>query len=169
MANVDGKGLEQFKMINTPALKELHRHVTPQYAAEWREIGVELGLTDAKLREIEANNPRNVKQCCNRMFSEWLRMDTTASWEKLFTAIESPAVFGGLVKGQVELTFDMGKQIKGAEALCILSNRVAMKNAQARFRVEKDTWPPNQPNTFTPLLLVHHEGQHSMDQAVEVV
>ena len=44
-----------------------------------------------------------------------------------------------------------------------------MKNAQARFRVEKDTWPPNQPNTFTPLLLVHHEGQHSMDQAVEVV
>ena len=83
----------------TPTLLELQRHVTPQYATDWREIGVELGLTNAKLREIEVNYPRDVKQCCNRMFSEWLRVDTTASWEKLFTAIESPAVSGDPVRG----------------------------------------------------------------------
>ena len=81
-----------FAIVNAPTLKELQRHITPQYAADWREIGVELGLTDAKLREIEANNPCDVKQCCNRMFSEWLRLDTNASWEELLAAIESPAV-----------------------------------------------------------------------------
>ena len=86
-------------MSTTPTQRDLQRHVTPQYAADWREIGVELGLTDAKLREIEAGNPTNLKWCCNRVFSEWLRMDTTASWEKLFAAIESPAVSGGPVRG----------------------------------------------------------------------
>ena len=86
-------------MSTTPTQRDLQRHVTPQYAVDWREIGVELGLSDAKLREIEVNYPRDVKQCCNRMFSEWLRVDMTASWEKLFTAIESPAVSGGPVRG----------------------------------------------------------------------
>jgi len=81
-------------VTNAPTLKELQRHVTPHFAADWREIGVELDLTDAKLREIEAGNPTNLKWCCNRMFSEWLRLDSDASWEKLFTAIESPAVSG---------------------------------------------------------------------------
>ena len=85
-------------MSTTPTQRDLQRHITPEYAADWREI-VELGLTDAKLREIEVNYLRDVKQCCNRMFSEWLKVDTTASWEKLFTAIESPAVSGGPVRG----------------------------------------------------------------------
>ena len=56
----------------------------------------------------------------------------------------------------------------GAEAVSLLSNRMATTNTQARFRVDKDTWPPGQPHRFTPLLLVHHEGQQRMDQAVEV-
>jgi len=43
-----------------------------------------------------------------------------------------------------------------------------MINAQAQFRIEKDTWPPGQLHKFIPLLLVHHEGQQRIDQAVEV-
>ena len=30
--------------------------------------------------------------CCNAMLDKWLQVDTTASWEKLFAVIESPAV-----------------------------------------------------------------------------
>jgi len=86
-------------LATTPALKDMQQYITPQYAADWREIGVELGLTDAKLREIREDNPLSVKSCCNRMFSEWLIVDTTASWEKLLTAIKSPAVSGGLFRG----------------------------------------------------------------------
>ena len=76
-------------------LLKLQRDVTPQYASDWREIGIELGLNDAKLRSIRKDNPHSVKDCCNTMFSEWLRIDTTASWKKLSAAIESPAVSSG--------------------------------------------------------------------------
>jgi len=48
----------------------------------------------------------------------------------------------------------------------MLSNRVATKNAQARFRIDKDTWPPDQLHDFMPLLLIHHKGQQRMDQAI---
>ena len=50
----------------------------------------------------------------------------------------------------------------------MLSNRIATINAQAQFRVDDDTWPPDQLYNFTPLLLVHHKGQQRMDQAIEI-
>jgi len=56
----------------------------------------------------------------------------------------------------------------GAKAVSMLSNRVAIFNAQAKLRIDKDTWPPGQFHNFTPLLLVHHEGEQRMDQAIEV-
>jgi len=56
----------------------------------------------------------------------------------------------------------------GAEAVSMLSKRVATINAQVQFRVDKDTWPPAQLHNFTPLLLIHQEGQQMMDQAVKV-
>ena len=50
-----------------------------------------MGLPSGELA-IEAGYPTNVKWCCNQMLKKWLEMDTTASWGKLFTVIESPAV-----------------------------------------------------------------------------
>ena len=43
----------------------------------------------------------------------------------------------------------------------ILSDRVRQLNIQTRFAVDEDAWPPNQPQDFTPLLLIHHEGQYT--------
>ena len=50
--------------------------------------------------------------------------------------------------------------------LSILSDRVRQLNTQTRFAVDEDTWPPNQPQEFTPLLLVHQKGQQSFKQAI---
>ena len=75
--------------------------VSPRYATEWREIGTVLGLPNEKLKIIEEDFPRNTKRCCNQMFQTWLETDTTASWEKLFAAIESPAVSGQLGNYQI--------------------------------------------------------------------
>ena len=75
-----------------PSLKDLYQHITPQYAADWKVIGTLLGLPSEELRAIEAGWPTNIKWCCNQMLENWLAMDTTASWGKLFTVIESPAV-----------------------------------------------------------------------------
>ena len=73
--------------MGTPSLRELYRYVTPQYAAHWREIGIQLGLSDAKLRIIRADNPDSVEKCCNELLAQWLKRCPTASWEELFKAI----------------------------------------------------------------------------------
>ena len=48
--------------------------------------------------------------------------------------------------------------IVGDEAFTILSNKVRQINAQTQFMVDNDTWPPEQPKNFTPLLLLHCQG-----------
>ena len=79
-------------MNTTPLLKDLYLHITPQYAADWEVIGTLLGLASGGLKAIEAGWPTNIQWCCNQMLKKWLEVDITATWEKLFTVIESPAV-----------------------------------------------------------------------------
>ena len=79
-------------MNTTPLLKDLYQCITPRYAADWEVIGTLLGLPSGELKAIEAGYPTNVKWCCNQMLKKWLEVDPTASWKKLFTAIDSPAV-----------------------------------------------------------------------------
>ena len=54
--------------------------------------------------------------------------------------------------------------IVGAEAVTTLSNRVRQINVQTRFMVDDDTWPPEQPKDFTPLLLLHYQGHRTPEQ-----
>lgn len=76
--------------VNTiPLLKDLYQYVTPQHGADWKVIGTLLGVPSGELQAIEAGWPTNVKSCCNQMLEKWLEIDTTATWSKLFTAIES--------------------------------------------------------------------------------
>ena len=42
---------------------------------------------------------------------------------------------------------------------------VSQSNIRNRFNTDEETWPPDQPKNFTPLVLIHHQGQHSMRQA----
>ena len=77
-----------------PLLKELEDLVTTQHAAKWKVIGTLLRLPSGKLNAIEAGWPTNAEWCCNKMWEAWLDVDTTASWEKIHAAIESPAVSG---------------------------------------------------------------------------
>ena len=37
-------------------------------------------------------------------------------------------------------------------------------NEQTRFMVDDDTWPPEQPKNFTPLLLLHYQGHRTPEQ-----
>ena len=76
----------------TPSMMDLHHYITPQYASQWRVIGTQLGLSNERLKIIEYDNRDKAEPCCNDTLIEWLRMDTTATWGKLFTVIESPAV-----------------------------------------------------------------------------
>jgi len=83
----------------TPSLMDLQNHFTPQYAARWRVIGTQLGLPSERLDIIECDKFYQTEGCCNAMFTWWLRANPSASWEKLFTVIESPAVSSAPDKG----------------------------------------------------------------------
>ena len=45
---------------------------------------------------------------------------------------------------------------------------VSQSNVRERFNIDEETWPPDQAKNFTPLVLVHHQGHHSMRQATVV-
>ena len=66
-----------------PTLRELDDKVTPYFAAHWRRIGKFLDIIPGELDIIESDNFRNCRECCNKMFTKWLDVDTRASWEKL--------------------------------------------------------------------------------------
>ena len=51
------------------------------------QLGIQLSLTPAKLREIELNNP-DVETRKIRMFTLWLKLIPTASWEDLISALK---------------------------------------------------------------------------------
>ena len=52
----------------------------------------------------------------------------------------------------------------GADAVSMLSEMVSQYNIQERFNTNEETWPPDQPKDFIPLVLIHHQGQHTMKQ-----
>ena len=78
-----------------PNLPDLYEHITPQYALKWKVVGTLLGVASEKLDIIEHDNHYKAEPCCNDMLKWWLRVDPTASWGKLFTVIESPAMSSG--------------------------------------------------------------------------
>ena len=41
-------------------------------------------------------------------------------------------------------------------------------NIQTRLTVDKDAWPPEQPKTFTPLLLIQHQGHRNLNQSTAI-
>ncbi|XP_065888438.1 protein NLRC3-like [Dysidea avara] len=154
---------------SNPLLKDLQNHITPHYAAQWRVIGTQLGLPSGTLDIIEYNNRDKAEFCCNAMLKKWLEVDPSASWEKLFEVIESPAVLcSDQAPDKVTSKPNMDKSTvtdQGANVVSVLSERVSQITIQTRFAVEEDTWPPKQPKQFTPLLLVHHQGEHNIKQS----
>ena len=49
-----------------------------------------------------------------------------------------------------------------------LSSQVKAVYKATRFSVSRDTWPPEQPKEFTPLVLLHHEDEHNMRDVTAV-
>ena len=57
--------------------------------AEWEPVGLNLGLSAAKLAEIKSSRMNNAPLCKISMADAWLRSDVHATWEKLAEALES--------------------------------------------------------------------------------
>ena len=45
---------------------------------------------------------------------------------------------------------------------------VSQSNVQERFNVDEETWPPDQPKNFIPLVLIHHHGKYSTKETTTI-
>lgn len=55
----------------------------------WRDLGIQLGLSPAKLNEIQESEG---DESTLKMITVWMKIDLEASWEKLVKALASPAM-----------------------------------------------------------------------------
>ena len=53
----------------------------------------------------------------------------------------------------------------GVEAVTTLSKRVREVNIQTRLKADEEAWPPDPPKTFTPLVLIQHQGYRNIKQS----
>ena len=58
--------------------------------------------------------------------------------------------------------------ILDAVYLVEVSHRVGMINAHKQDSVDEDTWPPDQPKDYTPLVLIQHQEQRTKQQDTEM-
>jgi len=50
---------------------------------------VYLDIEVGHLKTIKADHPGDTSSCCKDLWKKWLELDSDATWEKLFTAIDS--------------------------------------------------------------------------------
>ena len=67
-----------------PELKEIQNELGE--VTEWHQLGVELGLPHAKLKEIENDYPQNQRRKVEVL--DWWCRNTEVSWIKLAKAVE---------------------------------------------------------------------------------
>ena len=91
-----------FLTASKPTIVYIQRLIIPSYAKHWKQIGTELQLDSGALDNIEANyatHPSKVEQCCREVISRWLAIDTTATWMKLFNAIDAISTYPDAISG----------------------------------------------------------------------
>ena len=68
-------------------MKDLIRYVVTKYAADWKDIGLELGLPFDIFGIIEQNFPCQHVNCLREILAEWLNFAHNATWRSLETAL----------------------------------------------------------------------------------
>ena len=98
-----------------PCQTDLSNHVVPLVAPEWKSLGEVLlprHIVETKRLEIiEANNPRNVEECCRQMFIKWLDANKDVSWKQLITALQCPSVELHYAAEKIKKKLQKGKTI----------------------------------------------------------
>ena len=86
---------------------DLYSSVIYQYAAQWEQFGLKLGLPDYDIANISESNAhlqagRSVT-CCKAVLEKWLRNIPSPTWGKIHDAIKllTVAELPNLYKGTV--------------------------------------------------------------------
>ena len=85
--------LPLFLVNSKPTKKKLLDYVVARVTPLWHDLGITLFNEDQESHlDIIKSNYTDKKTCCKEMFWHWLKTDTSASWQKLIQALQSPSV-----------------------------------------------------------------------------
>ena len=69
-------------------MKDINRYVTSKYAANWKDIGLELGLECSRLELIEKDHPLQCEESFKAMIDSWQQLlGNKATWKALEGAL----------------------------------------------------------------------------------
>jgi len=68
-------------------MRDLNRYVTKKHAADWKGVGLELGLQFNMLKIIQKNNSQQVEDCFEDVLDKWLQLTPKATWRMLEVAL----------------------------------------------------------------------------------
>ena len=95
-------------LSSAPSHGDLMNLVAAVLPAKWRLVGVQLGLSTAKLDEIESHPPHDCKRFFSSVFSEWESQDTLPyTWATMVRVLQSPSVEENRVAEDIKLCFPL--------------------------------------------------------------
>ena len=56
---------------------------------KWHDLGLQLGVPDYELKQIQSNNPRDDSRCKSEMLSYWFNNAEEQSWDVIADALET--------------------------------------------------------------------------------
>ena len=68
-------------------MRDLNRYVIKKYAADWKDIGLELRLQPSMLKVVKKNNPLQAEDCLEEVLDKWLKLTPNATWRTLEVAL----------------------------------------------------------------------------------
>ena len=91
-----------------PSMPDLYIGVVCQYATQWEQLGLKLGLPNCKMANISENNSHlqagQSVECCRAVLKEWLKLTPSPTWGKIHDAVKllTVPVLPNLHKGIVQ-------------------------------------------------------------------
>jgi len=80
----------------------------------WHNLGIQLGVPDDELREIESNYPRDNSRCKSEMLTYWFNNAKEQSWDVIADALEK--IDHGILANEIRRGFSDGMCVR---VLCL--------------------------------------------------
>ena len=144
-------------------MRDLYNHVVHQFAAQWEDLGLKLGLQDYNIANISKDNAHNPDQsvtCCKTVLQKWLKKVPSPTWGKLDDAINS-LIIAPMSTDHKGRVYQNIRHSNTQNVSTIENDHLKAYYKATRYTTREHTWPPEQPKHFTPVVLIRQEGKRS--------
>ena len=140
-----------------------------QYAAHWEAIGAELGLEHYQIANISKDHHHRIEEGCAAMLTKWLQMGYTPTWGTLEDAISEVIRRKQTLPGPKITVRSKMKPVVEIGVSNDLTADLKDRYCVTRLSIEKDSWPPEQLEEYTTLVLLHHKKQPTEKEVIGLI